>query len=128
MDTPQPLEPHVMQVDLGTGLTRGFSDEYTKKLSETQDMYQLASEASGFPSGDQGEVSYRVASTTLEGGAGSLTMGITTIEPKIIGNEYMMTRGHLHERPGRLIRANQDDRTNPGLNGLYPGALDSPKC
>jgi glucose-6-phosphate isomerase len=101
MDTPQPLEPHVMQVDLGTGLTRGFSDEYTKKLSETQDMYQLASEASGFPSGDQGEVSYRVASTTLEGGAGSLTMGITTIEPKIIGNEYMMTRGHLHERPDR---------------------------
>lgn len=99
MDSPH--EPLVMQVDLGGGFTRGFSDEYTKKLSETQDIYQLASEADGIPPGDQDEISYRVASTTLGEGAGSLTMGITTIEPKIIGTEYMMTRGHLHERPDR---------------------------
>lgn len=90
-----------MQVDLRTGFMRGFSDEYTKMLSETQDIYQLVNEASGIPSGDQDGISYRVASTTLGEGAGSLTMGITTIEPKIIGNEYMMTRGHLHERPDR---------------------------
>jgi glucose-6-phosphate isomerase len=90
-----------MQVDLGTGFTEGFSDEYTKKLSETQDIYQLAGKAKGISSGYQDEISYRVASTTLGEGAGSLTMGITTIEPRIIGTEFMMTRGHLHERPDR---------------------------
>jgi glucose-6-phosphate isomerase len=94
-------EPILMQVDLATGFTSGFSQEYSKKLAELQDIYQVGIEPMETSDGGESEKSYSVSSTTLDGGAGALTMGITTIEPKTIGAEYMMTRGHLHQRPDR---------------------------
>ncbi|MFL9691570.1 glucose-6-phosphate isomerase family protein [Aeromonas veronii] len=41
---------------------------------------------------------YRVAMLPGNGGEGDLNMGVTHLEAGMIGNEFFMTRGHIHAR------------------------------
>lgn len=48
---------------------------------------------------DDGEPAYWVESSTVANGPGALTIGLSVLEPGRIGDEFTMTRGHLHSHP-----------------------------
>ncbi|MFM5802361.1 glucose-6-phosphate isomerase family protein [Aeromonas veronii] len=83
-------------VDFATGSLSGA--ELVEKCTRLADLYGLFADPASEAGVDPQTVLYRVAMLPSSGVEGDLNMGVTHLEAGRIGNEFFMTRGHIHAR------------------------------
>ncbi|ALX65764.1 glucose-6-phosphate isomerase family protein [Microbacterium sp. XT11] len=91
-----PAEPVVLRVDADRGLFDGSSERYEKRLADLRGIYRSDAAFEAALAADDGEPVYWVESSTPDTGRGALTVGLSVLRPGRIGDEFAMTRGHLH--------------------------------
>jgi len=93
-----PVEPVRLLPDAMLGALAGGNSRYEKALGDLGGVYrdQLAYRAA--LDADDGEPAYWVESSTLDEDDGALTVGVSSVRPGRIGDEFAMTRGHIHAR------------------------------
>lgn len=87
-----------LQIDRTGGHLTGVGiDTSIRRLGE---LAQLFDNEDAFQSLDQSQVVYRVEAfkPIPQGTPGGLYFGTTFIEPGKVGDEYFMTKGHLHDK------------------------------
>lgn len=89
-------EPCAFDVDLETGLMTGTQTRYQKRLADLDGLYadERAFRARAATSGQ--DVVYDVTDHRPSSAPGDLITGVTRMSPGKIGDEYFMTRGHIH--------------------------------
>ncbi|MDU0366194.1 glucose-6-phosphate isomerase family protein [Microbacterium sp. NPDC089180] len=92
----RPAEPARLSVDAARGLLDGRSERYEKRLGDLAGVYRDGAAFVEALGRDTGEPVYWVESSTPETGRGALTIGLSVLRPGRIGDEFAMTRGHLH--------------------------------
>lgn len=94
-------EPGALLVGLD-GALRGRTGGYEKRLGDMAGVYrdQAAYRAA---LGEHGadHVVYRVEEHRADSGPGALVIGTSTLLPGRYGDEFALTRGHLHRKPDR---------------------------
>lgn len=98
MNVSTPEHPFVTEIISTTGFGAGFAAHYTKTFEAMAGVYQNDSEK--LAAAGQ-ELSYEVFSTQKTDLPGALTVGTSVLEPGRIGEEYALTRGHLHRVANR---------------------------
>ncbi|MDR1633907.1 MAG: cupin domain-containing protein [Bifidobacteriaceae bacterium] len=85
-----------------SGAMAGRDGQYVKHLSEMTGAYRDQGAHTALVDELGGEtVVYRVEENRLGAGTGALILGTSTLEPGMVGDEYAMTKGHLHRRADR---------------------------
>lgn len=95
---PTLTEPVKLIIRPETGVLAGSNERYAKRVRELAGAYrdEAAFEALTVRRGD--EVAYWVESNTTQRDSGGLITGLSALSPGRVGEEYFMTRGHLHAR------------------------------
>lgn len=93
MSLSTPEEPFATVISPATGIGDGFAAHYRKTFA---DMFGVYQETGGKLDAKGDELSYEVFSTAPSDLPGALTVGTSVLEPGRIGEEYVLTRGHLH--------------------------------
>jgi len=93
MSKPIRLEP-----DAVLGVLAGGTNRYEKHLPELVGIYRDASAFQAALEADDHEPVYWVESSAPDTDSGALTIGISVLKPGLIGDEFAMTRGHIHAR------------------------------
>jgi glucose-6-phosphate isomerase len=116
----------------GTSLAGKPVEKLTRTIG---DLKGLFADQKSFEEQDQNQIAYEVESyfPVSEGTEGGLFFGVTRIRPGIIGNEYVMTKGHSHviesrgefywgiEGEGMLLCMDKD--RNTWAEKMSPGSL-----
>ncbi|MEM8552844.1 MAG: glucose-6-phosphate isomerase [Pseudomonadota bacterium] len=93
--------PHLCTVDSARGVLENANGRYEKRLRDLnglyrdEDAFRLLAETRGE------EIAYEVTSFTPGHRVADLIMGVTKMAPGKVGDEYFMTRGHIHAQPDR---------------------------
>jgi len=95
---PPPVDPASLEVDLARGVLAGRSERYEKHLEDLRGLYRDREAFEAALAADDGAPVYWVDSSTVERGDGALTIGLSVLRPGRVGDEFAMTRGHLHAR------------------------------
>lgn len=90
--------PAELTPDAMLGRLLGGNGRYEKRLAELEGIYRDQQSFRTALDGDSGEPVYWVETSTLGEGDGALTIGISTLLPGRIGDEFFMTRGHIHAK------------------------------
>ena len=79
----------------GTSLIGKSVEKLTRTIGDLKGLFV---DQKAFEEQDPSQIAYEVESyfPVPEGTEGGLFFGITRLQPRMIGNEYMMTRGHSH--------------------------------
>lgn len=96
MTTGLPVPPVAMTLLAEVGRLEGSNGRYEKFLPDLQGLYRDADAYHRALAADDGRPVYWVESSQTEAGPGGLITGISVLEPGTVGEEYAMTRGHLH--------------------------------
>lgn len=89
-------EPRVFPVDLGSGLMDGSPTRYQKRLKDLAGLY-ADDAAFAALAGQRGEeVVYEVTDYKPGSATSDLITGVTRMSPGQVGDEFFMTRGHVH--------------------------------
>ena len=89
-------EPSSHRIDAISGAMSGAGGRYEKRLRDLEGLY-LDTSAFAKALANQGDkVVYAVDEKRPAQSAGDLIFGTTYMEPGRIGEEYFMTRGHIH--------------------------------
>lgn len=93
-------EPTRLTVDPDVGALLGGTGRYEKRLADLAGVFRddVAYRTALATTRDPDAPVYWVEESRLAG-TGELITGISVLEPGSIGDEYYMTRGHLHARP-----------------------------
>jgi glucose-6-phosphate isomerase, archaeal len=85
-------------IDFATGHMRGDPIEVIER--RIGDLGGVFEDQAAWAAADAGKLAYRVEwwRSVPEGTPGGLFFGNTFIEPGVVGNEFLMTKGHLHSR------------------------------
>jgi glucose-6-phosphate isomerase len=94
-------EPIVCRVDLGAGTMAGGSGRYQKKLKDLGGLYADAGAFAARVAQAGEDIVYEVTDSHPAGQSGDLIFGVTRMSPGLIGDEFFMTRGHIHGRADR---------------------------
>ena len=92
----QPVPPVVLSLRPEDGELGGGNGRYEKFLRDLDRLYRDAEVYRSRLVADDGRPVYWVESSQTEDGPGGLITGISVLEPGTVGDEYAMTRGHLH--------------------------------
>lgn len=92
----RPAEPAVLTVNAEGGTLPGSSERYEKRLADLAGVYRDGPAFDAALAADDGRPVYWVESSTPEDGRGALTIGLSVLRPGRVGDEFAMTRGHLH--------------------------------
>jgi len=99
--TPSIAEPGALLVGLD-GALGGRTSGYQKRLGELAGVYRdEAAYASAITEHGADHLVYRVEEHRAGSGAGALIIGTSTLLPGRYGDEFAVTRGHLHRKPDR---------------------------
>ena len=90
------VEPMSCQVDLRLGLMQNYTGHYQKRLRDLDGLYadEQAYQSLLSESGD--EVVYEVTEWRPPVRSGDMIFGLTRMSPGRVGEEYFLTRGHIH--------------------------------
>lgn len=89
-------EPTAHLIDPATGAMTNATGFYEKRLKDLEGLY-LDSEAFRSAAANRGEeIVYSVQEMRPKQKVGDLILGTTFMKPGRIGDEYFMTRGHIH--------------------------------
>ncbi len=116
-----------------TGDLEGATSTYEKRLADLSGLY-LDDEAFAERSAtDADTIVYRVHDLRPSDRAGDMIVGTSALEPGTIGDEYYMTRGHLHalsDRPeiyhcvhGHGVMLMEDSDGNADAIDMTPGVI-----
>lgn len=89
-------EPRSFDVNLETGLMTGTDSHYQKRLGDLAGLYADAAAFDAMSAARAGDVVYEVTDHRPNAEPGDLITGVTRMSPGKVGNEYFMTRGHIH--------------------------------
>ncbi len=89
-------EPIRLTPDVLLGLLAGNNGRYEKRLAELEGLYRDDAAFRSALESDDGEPVYWVESSTPDTEPGALTVGISVLKPGRVGDEFAMTRGHIH--------------------------------
>ncbi|MGI8458802.1 MAG: glucose-6-phosphate isomerase family protein [Propionibacteriaceae bacterium] len=92
----RPVPPVVLDIRTDEGRLIGSNGRYEKFWPDLAGLYRDGAAYAERLSADDGRPAYWVESTRTEDGPGGLITGISVLEPGTVGQEYAMTRGHLH--------------------------------
>lgn len=116
----------------GNSLEGGPVEKLQRSIGDLKGLFQ---DEAAFAQIDQMQPAYEVESyfPVDQGTEGGLFFGITRLQPGTIGNEYLMTKGHLHnienraefywgmEGQGMLLF--MDSHRNTWAEEMYPGSI-----
>jgi glucose-6-phosphate isomerase len=89
------LAPTLHHLEPGTGALTARTGRYEKRLSDLAGLYaDSAAFSAALDHGDR--VVYAVEEVRPSHRAGDIAFGTTWMEPGRIGDEYFLTRGHIH--------------------------------
>lgn len=108
-------QPFVTEILSETGFGSGFAAHYTRTFGALHGVYQ--EEGEELTSLGE-ELSYEVFSNEQTDLPGALTVGTSVLKPGRVGDEYALTRGHLHRIANRA-------EMYFGLHGLGVMLLES---
>jgi glucose-6-phosphate isomerase len=91
-----PVPPVALTLEVEAGRLGGSNGRYEKFLPDLEGLYRDADAYRRALETDDGRPVYWVESSQTEDGPGGLITGISVLEPGTVGEEYVMTRGHLH--------------------------------
>ncbi|HEY5788116.1 MAG TPA: glucose-6-phosphate isomerase family protein [Microlunatus sp.] len=94
--TTTPAPPVILTPRPDVGQLEGSNGRYEKRLADLVGAYRDTAAYGAVLDADDGSPVYWVESSTTEDGPGGLITGISVLEPGRVGDEYAMTRGHLH--------------------------------
>lgn len=89
-------EPRSFEVDLESGLLVGTDSRYQKRLADLKGLYADADAFDALAASRGDEVVYEVTDHRPSSNPGDLITGVTRMAPGKVGDEYFMTRGHIH--------------------------------
>lgn len=92
----QVASPACLGLDRSTGSLAGAARHYEKRLSELEDLYLDREAFVALCAGSRDQIAYWVDDFQADG-TGSLVVGTSVLLPGLVGDEYAMTRGHIHE-------------------------------
>jgi glucose-6-phosphate isomerase len=96
MDFMQWPEPRSFNVNLDTGLMDGTGTRYQKRLADLDGLYADAAAFNALATSHGNDVVYDVTDHRPSDQPGDLITGVTRMSPGKVGDEYYMTRGHIH--------------------------------
>jgi glucose-6-phosphate isomerase len=97
----QHFEPVGCAVDLSTGGITNANGSYQKRFSDLDGLYRDATAFYAMGPEWDTRVVYEVSEFRPSDRAGDIIFGITRMLPGKVGDEYFMTRGHIHRRADR---------------------------
>lgn len=89
-------EPCTFAIELETGLMLGTRSRYQKRLEDLNGLYADSAAFDELAQTRGNEVVYEVTDHRPSSAAGDLITGVTRMSPGKVGEEYFMTRGHVH--------------------------------
>jgi glucose-6-phosphate isomerase, archaeal len=93
---PAAVEPGVMTISAG-GEMLGRTSHYEKRLGELAGVFlDDAAYQAAIADLGTGALMYQVDENRVGSGPGALIVGTSTLLPGRVGDEFMVTRGHLH--------------------------------
>ncbi len=113
------VEPSSHRVDIEQGILDGASGRYIKKLKDLSGLYADQEAYDSALRSNAESVVYEVTDQRPVAHSGDLIFGVTCMQPGKIGDEFYMTRGHIHARSNR-------PETYYGENGTGLMLLESP--
>lgn len=93
-------DPASCRIFAGEGAMAGGSGGYAKRLGEFAGLYGDAAAYEALLAEGDREV-YSVTDFRPSSAAGDLIFGVTRMSPGKVGNEFFLTRGHIHAKPDR---------------------------
>ena len=94
-------KPTSHRIDPLSGELTGATGHYCKKLSDMAGLYEDEAEFSQAIEQGRDAIIYKVSDVRPDAIHGDLIFGTTFMEPGRIGNEFFMTRGHIHAKANR---------------------------
>lgn len=94
-------EPRRFDVDVEAGLMLDSPGHYQKRLADLAGLYADSAAFNALVAGRGQEVVYDVTEHRPSAAAGDLITGVTRMSPGKIGDEFFLTRGHLHAQADR---------------------------
>jgi glucose-6-phosphate isomerase len=94
-------EPQSCQIDPAAGKMTGATGRYQKRLADLAGLYAEADAFAALVARDGARIVYDVADFRPSAAQGDLIFGITRMSPGRVGDEFFMTRGHIHARTDR---------------------------
>jgi glucose-6-phosphate isomerase len=96
-----PVAPTKLTILAALGQLGGSNERYEKFLPDLEGAYLDAEAFAALAATDSGAPLYWVESSHTEDGVGALIIGTSVVEPGLVGDEYAMTRGHIHAQADR---------------------------
>lgn len=94
-------EPVTSVVDPKTGGMSGHTGRYEKRLADLTGLYEDAAAHAALTAELDNPVVYAVEDFRPGDHAGDLIYGVTRMSPGSIGEEFFLTRGHIHAKADR---------------------------
>jgi glucose-6-phosphate isomerase len=94
-------EPHLCRVDAAQGLLLGADGHYRKTYDDLSGLYADTQAFEALLSERRGQVAYEVTSYTPGEKVSDLIVGVARMEPGKVGDEFFLTRGHIHANADR---------------------------
>lgn len=95
------VEPRRCEIDLDQGRLTNAAGRYQKALRDLDGLYADAAAFAALCAKQADRVVYEVTDVKPEQAEGGLIFGVTRMLPGRVGDEFFMTRGHIHARPDR---------------------------
>ena len=89
-------EPVRCSVDVGSGRLAGGSGRYEKRLSDLAGLYADAEAYDALLRDGGDRVVYAVEDLRPSSVPGDMIFGVTRMAPGAVGDEFFLTRGHIH--------------------------------
>ncbi|MCP4386206.1 MAG: glucose-6-phosphate isomerase [Hyphomicrobiales bacterium] len=91
-------EPSTCLVDVDQGLMGDATGRYIKTVGDLAGLY---ADSGAFSTLQPNDIAYEVTEFRPPGGEGDLIFGVTRMAPGRVGDEFFLTRGHIHARADR---------------------------
>ncbi|MBN9016465.1 MAG: glucose-6-phosphate isomerase [Rhizobiales bacterium] len=95
------ISPSAHRIDPVSGALSSPTGRYEKRLAELDGIYADAGAFAAAVATGGARVVYHVHEVRPQAAHGDLIFGTTFMEPGRIGDEYFVTRGHIHARANR---------------------------
>lgn len=94
-------DPSHCQVDVSGGTMSGATGRYQKRLGDLAGLYADTAAFAALLATSSNPVVYEVADFRPSAENGDLIFGVTRMSPGKVGDEFFLTRGHIHAKADR---------------------------
>ncbi|WP_421726693.1 glucose-6-phosphate isomerase [Bauldia sp.] len=94
-------EPKACVVDADIGVLEGGGSRYVKRLRDLEGLYADGAAFSALIQSDRDREVYEVTDCRPSTDSGDLIFGVTRMVPGRVGDEFFLTRGHIHANANR---------------------------